>query len=258
MSEGNPTPANKKNMMALGIAGLVLVLAAGSGLAIRAGLITPPPAVLNVLPSFLWPQTDGQSGPMGGLFSDLPQTGEAAKMALMFQTGQSGVCTLESKIGDEKVTYSIKGKKFLIEGIGVGEEEMSYGYMLSDGEYQYIWSQGEAQGLKFRLPSDEELSEIERQSAEFALDEDVAFDDSDLLADFEEDEYDISCQFKNLADSLFIPPADVEFLDMSAGFENMFGQFGDENFPADQEDFDWSEFENLMMSEEEIDFSNWQ
>lgn len=257
MSEGNPTPANKKNMMALGIAGLVLVLAAGSGLAIRAGLITPPPAVLNVLPSFLWPQTGSKSGP-GGLFADLPQTGEAAKMALMFETGQSGVCTLESRTSDEKITYSIKGKKFLIEGIGIGEEEMDYGYMLSDGEYQYIWSKGETQGLKFKLPTDEEFSEIENQSAEFALDEDFAFDESDLLADIEEDDFEISCQFKNLPDSLFVPPSDIEFVDMSIDFDNMFDQFGDLDLGDGQDDFDWSEFESLMMSEEEIDFSNWQ
>lgn len=213
----------------------VVVLIAGAFMAMRFGLIAAPGWLARTLPP--------QMAPMLSDFAGLDS--EQAKLAFMLETGQSGVCTMTDTESAEDVVYYIKDDMFKIEMTVLDEStgETFESYVLNDGEYQYTWSTLEDQGIKYRVPSEEEMEEIdesiaEMQETDFDWTDDIEFDEE------EDDRYDVSCQLRNVPDSEFVPPQDIEFTDFTDGFGEPFGfEDSDLETPEFDDDFDAGDFE---------------
>ncbi len=213
VSNQNPTQNKKKGgagkllllvviLIALGIAGL---------LAIRFGVIAAPGWLAKNLPP--------QVAPLVNQVANLDS--EEAKLALMMETGRSGICTMKNTETGEEAVYYVKGDKFKVESTSTDEEtdEMIQSFVINDGEYLYTWSNIEEKGVKYRNPSEEEMEEMEEDLADL---EDFDFDWSDEVEIEEDDDYDVNCRFRNVADNEFVPPTNIEFVDFSEGFEGFF------------------------------------
>ncbi|HCR81070.1 MAG: hypothetical protein UY13_C0002G0095 [Candidatus Pacebacteria bacterium GW2011_GWB1_47_8] len=82
-------------------------------------------------------------------------------------------------------------------------------FVMSDGEYSYIWSAAQAQGMKMKLdPEDDQLiPQSQGEAEQAALDQDQPVD--------------FNCQPWRPDNSKFVPPSNVEFTDFSAQMEMM-------------------------------------
>lgn len=185
----------------------------------------------------------GCSGPLASLQSkipflgksaDAPQTGieqvaEAGKMSVMIATGKSGICTVTNRENGEKIELMVKGKKMKFMGSDFGGPQAenlmdppqptkakTVGYFLNDSEYTYMWEQGATTGFKTKLPSEEEMKKM-AETMPATEDEGVTSEtNSPNITQFEQnDMYTINCDMKDLPDSEFAPPANVEFMDFS-------------------------------------------
>ncbi|MCD6225470.1 hypothetical protein J7J95_00090 [bacterium] len=121
---------------------------------------------------------------------------------LMKKTGVE--CQLTTEDGTIKVIA--KGNKFKIEGQKVplnGEEKP--GMMINDGEWVYIWA-GE-EGIKYKIEKKEgENEEGATTETDFSLEK----------LEKEWERYQYRCKAKRVADSEFVPPAGVNFVNLSS------------------------------------------
>ena len=90
-------------------------------------------------------------------------------------------------------------------------------HVIRDGDVQYMWSDGQTQGVKMTIDDDDllvdDLAEDEEtveDSAEDTSSDEFNFDDSA--------EFDFNCRPWIPNDDSFTPPADVQFMDMSEQF----------------------------------------
>lgn len=198
-------PDNKSggsNKLVLGLIVLAVVVV-GSLAAIRFGMVTPPGWLLHRLPPALLPATSMLTG-LGT---------EEAKLAAMIESGRSGTCTITNKDNpQEQIIYYIQGEKMRIEITNVNDNLVVTSYMVNDGEYNYTWSSESDQGTKTKAPSKEEIAEIEERLGEI---QDYNFDwDYDAETD-EKDNHEVKCVYKNLPNSTFVPPSNIEYMDFS-------------------------------------------
>ena len=75
---------------------------------------------------------------------------------------------------------------------------------ISDGSYNYIWGSNMEQGIKTAL--------LEGQDSFFDVEQTDDSVDSYLSDDYD---YDFDCDTWNVDDGMFVPPQDIEFIDMS-------------------------------------------
>lgn len=124
----------------------------------------------------------------------------------LMASGQAQKCTVKmtsEEAGDLKSEIWIKGKKMKqitkSETLGGGGEPMTM-YVISDGEWMYNWSDKTDQGMKMKV---EEIEKDEQEVTENSKGQAVDW----------ETKLDYQCQATNIADSEFVPPASVEFVD---------------------------------------------
>lgn len=189
---------------------------------VLAGCSGPLATIQSKIP-FLNKSTSAPQGAIG-------QVVEAGKMSAMISTGKSGVCTVSNRETGETTELFIKGKKMKFSGTSFGgpeAENLMYppqptkiktiSYFLNDGEYTYIWEKGAKSGIKSKIPSEEELKKMNDAMPSTKPGDEVPTDTSapDLTKFESDDSYTINCNLKDLPDSEFMPPADVEFMDFS-------------------------------------------
>ena len=214
-SSVSPKKSGSKNPLVVIIA-VVVIAIVGLLIAIKVGAFTPPGWLMNILPPAFYP------GAMRLLTTD----SEEEKFAVMMQTGQPGICTITHQDTGEQMTYYVKDDKFKIETTEARDGETIETLIINDGEYHYFWSSTEPVGTKMKIVQPEEMPETE----EFDQDYDFSWDFDDFEYDDDvETPYDITCRFTNVPDSTFVPPANIEFMDMS----DMYGS-------------DWFEYEETM------------
>lgn len=218
--QSNKEPKKKKGMSGLLIALIVIIgvfftLIVGLVLAIRFGLIKP----MNWLMSKLPPEVAPVVSQLSSLDSD------QAKLGIMMQTGQSGVCTItHADQPGAEIVYYVKGDKLKIESTDVYEDETNTYFVLSDGEYTYAWDSTSMEGTKSKMMTDDEKKELDEAIAQYDAG-DFEWDD----AEFEEDDDNVvvDCQFKNVSDSEFVVPTNVNFTDLSEMMDQAY-DFGDD------------------------------
>lgn len=144
-------------------------------------------------------QTQGTS--FNGTFLDL------------LRQGQSQMCTFDSvdekNVRTEGVIFVEAGGNRLSSNFSVEQPEGDFeGNIIRDGEYTYIWTTLQEQGVKLKItPESEELFGSIGESE----------DNSTGISDTTE--VDFSCSPWAVEESIFQAPSDIEFMDVTEAFE---------------------------------------
>src|SRR3989344_390210 len=121
-------------------------------------------------------------------------------------TGRNTECSFSRS--DENGTTNghvyLSGDKMYGEFMTSADGQDFDAYVINDGEYSYTWSSASEQGTKLKI-SDVEATESaeDRNEASQTLEEDV----------------DLKCKGWSVDNSKFVPPADVEFVDLTSQLE---------------------------------------
>ena len=136
---------------------------------------------------------------------------QAEKLAKIIERGGSADCKIVDVADNTKLTVmKVSGKKMRIEGQGFGEGEKK-GFMINDGVYTYIWSDGDVNGYKTKLPEEQEIKD---DKAKINKQDDVV--PPVQVGDYEDEtRFKVECKEGKIAESEFIPPSTVKFIDPS-------------------------------------------
>lgn len=147
-------------------------------------------------------------------------TGQAisANFKQLLAMGQDYHCTFDS--ADEQgmttageVYVADQGKKLSGEFMTESTDDTTVqSNVIYDGEYSYIWSSSMTQGYKMKIdPEDESLF-----GGDQAESDQKTFDDSEPV--------NFNCETWRVDNNAFVPPSNIEFIDMSAQMEMMMQQ----------------------------------
>lgn len=81
--------------------------------------------------------------------------------------------------------------------------------MIQSGEYMYNWSSAASQGVKMKIDTGTSMSIGNAGEAQF---------DTSAAVDY-------SCEMSSVDANLFVPPSEVQFMDLSAAMQNMPASF---------------------------------
>lgn len=143
---------------------------------------------------------------------------ETAEFAKAIQSGQPTYCTIAN--ADGTIEYWIKGKMFRMMALTkVTDEETNevsehMGYAVSDNQYIYSWSNQSQQGVKIRIPTEEEMKEMSEDAKQYEDNKPKLESEEDFAA-LQSQGYTVSCKPENIPDEDFTPPSDVKFIDPS-------------------------------------------
>lgn len=161
---------------------------------------------------------------------------ESQELAAAMEEGKPIHCTMTDTKG-AVVDYYNSGKKMKIVGTNVSEETET-GTIINDGEYMYVWSEGETEGIKYPVSSIEEMQETAENADQMQYDT-PDFQNEEEVAEYENRGYTIECDETDIDDSMFIPPSEVTFMDVAALMEQQFDQMkeqmGDVQLPPELE-----------------------
>lgn len=158
-----------------------------------------------------------QTMPETELTSDTMTTSqEFSTVAAAIASGQGAECEMTSATEDSVLNYQIKGEKMRMMVTNTADITSS-GMMISDGNYLYSWSDESKQGMKFTVPTEDELKNLTEQQGQTLPD----FSKPDTQEKYQDLGFTIRCTTKEVPDSVFIPPTDVTFTDASAMMQMM-------------------------------------
>jgi len=130
------------------------------------------------------------------------------KIGDVVETDKSTYCVMSTTEGGTIETWT-KGEKTKVYGANIGGGA-GMGYMISDGQWTYLWVEGATKGTKYPV-TDEETPRSEAEEFQGEM------PDSDMqqkLADHQMADFKQDCSPKTIPDSTFVPPATIEFVDM--------------------------------------------
>ena len=138
-----------------------------------------------------------------------------SQWALALQSGQALTCTFTNTTSGDTAEYSVKGEK--VSMTMHSTQEAQYGKMISDGEFTYVWNDTTKEGMKFPI-TDTQVTEADIDQAMQNVPD---FSNEDELKSYSNDG-EIDCIPGNVSDSIFVPPSDVAFQDLSALMQQSF------------------------------------
>lgn len=133
----------------------------------------------------------------------------AAQFAQAVAGGKPTVCTV-SKDSDT-MKYFVKGNVMradITTSAGIS-------HMINDSQYIYIWADGQTQGMKTAIPSQEEIAKLKDQADKYQGGAPNLTDESDYQSMLDSG-YDISCQEGEVKDTDLTPPDTITFQDISS------------------------------------------
>ncbi len=143
----------------------------------------------------------------------------ANQLEAILSTGGSARCTMTKTDGTgDQITYAIKGKKMRMEG-APGSSSKNDGTVINDGSYLYIWEKGKTEGIKSKIPTEQEMEKLKEKS-ESMMQNSPNLSDEAIRKEYEDQGYRIDCKASTIMDSEFVPPTTVKFTDTSALMEN--------------------------------------
>lgn len=113
----------------------------------------------------------------------------------LLDMGQSQQCTFTTAVGNSGVVY-ISGGKSRGDFTSVANEQTIKSHMISDGQYTYVWMDGQAQGFKSAVNTSTTPQPSTAASGSIDVNQ----------------SYNYDCTSWTVDTSLFTPPAAVEFL----------------------------------------------
>lgn len=141
---------------------------------------------------------------------------EFAELSSAIEAGRPVSCVFTKSPENTVMTYMMKGKKIKISGMQV-EGQAYQGAMMSDGEYMHTWDEVKKEGVKMKLPAEQDLKDFAKEKGQSVPD----LSDETERKTWEDQGYRIDCKEATIADSEFIPPTDIKFTDMSAMMESV-------------------------------------
>ncbi len=130
------------------------------------------------------------------------------KVADAVKSDQSTYCVMSTTEGGTIETWT-KGEKVKTYGTNMGGGA-GMGYMISDGQWTYLWVEGATKGTKYPV-TDEETPRSEGDGLEGEM---PSADMRQELADYQVADFKMDCNPKDIPDSTFVPPAGIEFVDV--------------------------------------------
>lgn len=176
------------------------------------------------------------------------------KLLDWFTNETGSECVIDSVEGEIKIISSGKDK-IRMEGIHgmqnaqsaqAGEQISDEGYMIVNGNMIYIWSG--TQGMKFDQKIMEEMEE--KYKEEGSEEETPDYDWEEMVKTFEENNVEYSCSKKKPSDSMFLPPEDVIFQDLTEMLQLM-----DEQTEMIEKQFN---IDDIESPEDAPNFEEWQ
>ena len=150
--------------------------------------------------------------------------------------------TKECKYIDEngEVTFWAKSGKMRAQGASFGLQGDQKGGMINDGEYLYIWQDSDKSGIKYKLSVFESADSQDTSQPSQV--------DPEAWAQTIQGRYKYSCNAVNESDSMFTPPSDIEFKDMTDLLEKAeeFSQTFSENDSQEDMDKKMEEVKGMM------------
>lgn len=122
-------------------------------------------------------------------------------------------CVYKDEQGIQTTTY-IKGGAVRVDMEGIKDNEQPGSIILKDKK-MYMWNEASKTGFTYTITEPEVTPGTDQSPT-------VDNKDASVLAGIEK--YKDSCKTEVVADSFFVPPADVKFQDMSAFTENLMKQ----------------------------------
>lgn len=141
---------------------------------------------------------------------------ETKQFAEAIKSGAPTLCTMTK--GQDKMEYWVKGKMFkmnattTIKDDETGKESKVQSYMISDSTYMYSWGSTQQQGIKMKIPTEQEIAEMTEEAKQYQSSA-PNLEDEDSFESLESDGYTVNCKSVAISDSDFVVPDDIKFVD---------------------------------------------
>jgi hypothetical protein len=150
---------------------------------------------------------------------------------------QKQKCTLTQN-GDVVSVIYIDGERVRMDGQGgfIPQEgaQGSQGSMINDGAWVYMWDDVEKKGFKTPVEEDDVMEEDIDVDVE--MEESGEYSVEELIAQSQEENVEYSCEKWKVDEAVFIPPTDVEFVDLSQMMQQFDPSALDGQMPEDLSD----------------------
>lgn len=170
---------------------------------------------------------------------------EAEEFAKAIESGRPTQCTMTNTT--DKMEYFIKGKKMYINLSNIIENKTVLSHIINDEKYYYMWTDGSKQGSKINLLVSPPLAEATPTTA--AKDGTPKFESKDDYEKLKNSGYTINCKPSNIDETIFVPPANVDFIDPSEIMRSF-------TTPNSEGKFDASKLQELQNQYGETEVNN--
>lgn len=167
--------------------------------------------------AYYYQRTQSSNAPQ----STLQSLGEASEWAAAVASGKPTLCTMTK--GEEKMEYLIKGKKMKATMNTLVADTKTTSYMVNDEKYLYLWQDGQTQGTKMAIPTEEETKKMAEDAQKYVVEKPNTpdfYNESGFDA-LENGGYTINCSVATASDADFVPPTTITFVDPSALMQKM-------------------------------------
>ncbi|MEP7167137.1 MAG: hypothetical protein ABI758_04130 [Candidatus Woesebacteria bacterium] len=135
----------------------------------------------------------------------------------LIASGKPAKCEISKTDGSMHMTSWVMGKKMKTTGITTSTKTQYDGAMISDGTYMYTWDQTKKEGVKMKIPSEQDLKDLSAKTGQ-----DIPnMADSTNRQKWMDQGYTVNCSAADISESEFVPPTDVTFTDASAMMDSV-------------------------------------
>ncbi len=141
---------------------------------------------------------------------------EAKEFANAIASGKSTYCKITGK--DADMEYWVKGKKFKLAtkvtmtNPETKESQSQMVYAIKDDVYMYTWSDSSKQGVKIRIPTEEEVLKMTEQQKQ-ALPGVPKLEKEEDFAKIKDEGYSVNCKPQDISDDSFVLPEGITYVD---------------------------------------------
>jgi hypothetical protein len=137
---------------------------------------------------------------------------EAAEFSKAMESGKPTTCVMTK--GTDSMEYNLKGKMMAAKINTTTEGKTTVSHMINDEKHIYMWADGEAQGSKIAVPTEEETQVMADQAKQYENTTPTLSSEADYDS-FKQEGYTIDCKSGGFSDSIFTPPDNIKFIDPS-------------------------------------------
>lgn len=155
--------------------------------------------------------------PGKGSQSIVGKVSEAAEMASAISSGKPLKCKLTK--GADYMDYFLESGKMRMDNYATKDEggtpKTSISHMINDGEYLYLWTEGEGTAIKIKAPEPGDTTALKDQADKYTS-QAPKFESEDDYRALQTQGYTINCESVGSSATQFVPPADITFTDVAS------------------------------------------